>query len=308
MATQLRETVIVGSGPAGLTAALYLARAELKPLVIAGKTPGGQLMLTDIVENYPGFPEGVTGPDLIARMTKQAEQFGAEFIYENATSLAVDEKPFLVRTQTGSEHRTKSVILAMGAKTRWLGIPDEKELIGKGISSCAVCDAPLFKDKVTFVVGGGDSAMEEALALKKFTKSVTIIHRRAELRASRIMAERVKKAKIPIRWNSIVTRVVGAERLESIIVKDLKTDEESALPAEGLFIAIGHDPETEFIQGTIELDRRGYVELRRGVETSVPGIFVAGDVHDPSYKQAVTAAGFGCMAALEAERWLASQG
>ena len=318
MENEIRDVIIIGSGPAGLTAALYSARANLKPLVLAGVAWGGQLMLTTDVENYPGFVDGIQGPDLMVNFRKQAERFGAEIKNEDVTKVDFGKSPFTVSVgETG--YQSRSVIIATGAETNWLGLPNEQRLIGRGISSCAPCDAFFFKGKKVIVVGGGDSAMEEALVLTKFASAVTIVHRRDEFRASKIMLDRAQKNdKISFVLNSQVVDVLGKDKVEGVKIKDTKTGEEKEMPIDGIFVAIGHSPMTKILKGQVELDERGYV-VRRPVKdqstglftyktmTSVAGIFVAGDVHDYHYRQAVTAAGYGCAAALEVERWLDSQ-
>ena len=315
MENEIRDVIIIGSGPAGLTAALYSARANLKPLVLAGVAWGGQLMLTTDVENYPGFVDGIQGPDLMVNFRKQAERFGAEIKNEDVTKVDFGKSPFTVSVgETG--YQSRSVIIATGAETNWLGLPNEQRLIGRGISSCAPCDAFFFKGKKVIVVGGGDSAMEEALVLTKFASAVTIVHRRDEFRASKIMLDRAQKNdKISFVLNSQVVDVLGKDKVEGVKIKDTKTGEEKEMPIDGIFVAIGHSPMTKILKGQVELDERGYV-VRRPVKdqstglftyktmTSVAGIFVAGDVHDYHYQQAVTAAGYGCQAALEVERWL----
>lgn len=297
------DVIIIGSGPAGLTAAIYTTRANLKTLIIAGSKWGGQLMLTTLVENYPGFPEGIQGPDLMIAMRKQAEHHGAEIVDSDFTVGEFLEKPFRVSAGDKS-YEGKSVIIATGADTKWLGVPGEKEKIGRGVSSCAPCDAPFFKDKNTIVVGGGDSAMEEALVLTKFANTVTIIHRRDEFRASRIMLERAQQnPKIKFILNSEILEVLGKDKVEGVKIKNNKTNELTEMPVEGIFVAIGHIPNTTVFKG-VELDEHGFVVVNNHTKTNIDGVFVAGDVHDNHYKQAVTAAGFGCMAALEVEKWL----
>lgn len=303
------DVIILGSGPAGLTAAIYTTRANLKTLVIAGTVWGGQLMLTTLVENYPGFPQGIQGPDLMLAMRKQAERFGAEIINvdfkEGDFSLPAGG-PFKVVTD-GKTYEGHSVIIATGADTKWMGVPGERELIGKGVSSCATCDAPFFRGKNVIVVGGGDTAMEDATFLTNFANSVTVVHRRDTLRASHVMAERARKnPKIKFIWNTAVTQVVGEAKVTGVKLKNLKTNEEKDMPIDGVFVAIGLIPNTAVFKG-IDLDERGYIVVRDRTKTNVPGVFVSGDVHDAHYKQAVTAAGFGCMAALDLEKWLVEQ-
>ncbi|MBI3342281.1 thioredoxin-disulfide reductase [Candidatus Curtissbacteria bacterium] len=313
--SEVRNVIILGSGPAGLTAALYTSRADLKPLVIAGITWGGQLMLTTDVENYPGFPEGIQGPDLMANFRKQAERFGAEIINENVTKVDFKSTPFKVWVGE-KEYLAKSIIVSTGAETNWLGLPSEQKLIGRGVSSCAPCDAFFFRGKKVIVVGGGDSAMEEAGVLSKFATEVTIVHRRDEFRASKIMADRAKEnPKISFKLNSEVIDVLGEQKVEGVRLKDTKSGEESEISIDGMFVAIGHSPLTKIFKGELDLDQKGYVKRLPEKDsstgmytyktmTSLNGIFVAGDVHDYHYQQAVTAAGYGCQAALEVERWL----
>lgn len=261
-------------------------------------------MLTTRVDNFPGFPDGINGPDLIANMRKQAERFGASILDKSVTNVDFTKTPFEIFV--GQEkYLAKAVVVATGAQTTWLGVPGEKELIGRGISTCAPCDAPFFKNKIVAVVGGGDTAMEEALILTKYASAVTIIHRRDEFRASAAMQEKVKAdPKIKILWNTEVVRVKGESKLEAIIIKNNKTNEESEMPLDGLFVAIGHKPESEIFKGVVEMDERGFIKILEGLKTNVPGVFVAGDVYDYRYKQAITAAGFGCMAAMDALKFL----
>jgi len=298
--------LVIGSGPAGLTAALYAARAELKPVVVTGVPAGGQLLVTTDVENYPGFPEGIQGPELVDRMRRQAGRFGAEFVDDNVTSIDAARRPFRVVSGTQGEFLADAVIVATGANARWLGIPSETALKGRGISACATCDGFFFKGKPLAVVGGGDTAMEEALFLTNFAPHVTIVHRRGSLRASPIMAERARAhPKISFLFDSEVAEVKGTDRVEGLAIRHLPTGRISHLPVQGLFVAIGHDPATEVFRGQLELDAKGYLQVHDHTRTSVEGIFAAGDVHDHRYRQAVTAAGAGCMAAIDAERWLA---
>ncbi len=302
------ELVIAGSGPAGLTAAVYAARANLAPIVIEGIAAGGQLMLTTDVENYPGFPEGIMGPDLMMRFREQAQRFGAQFVTADVERFDLRASPFGVWVD-GDEYRAKSVIVSTGASARMLGLDNESRLLGHGVSTCATCDGFFFRDLPVAVAGGGDSAVEEALFLTKFATRVTIIHRRDELRASKIMAERaLANPKIDFAWNSVVTDVIGADRVDQVALRDTVTGEESKLDVNGLFVAIGHDPNTALFDGQLDLDDGGYVITQAdSTRTSVEGVFACGDVQDHIFRQAVTAAGSGCMAAIEAERWLAAR-
>jgi thioredoxin reductase (NADPH) len=301
---ETRRVIILGSGSAGLTAAIYAARAQLMPLVIAGAQRGGQLTLTTDVENYPGFVEGIQGPDLMETMRRQAERFEVDFVDADASEVRFDTRPFQV-TAERTTYSADAVIVATGAGTNWLGLPNEERLIGHGISSCAPCDAFFFRNKEVAVVGGGDSAMEEALVLTKFATKVTIIHRRDQFRASKIMAERaLRHAKIEVLWNTVIEEVLGDGSLSGLRLRDVGTDESRRFRVDGLFVAIGHHPNTELFRGQLELDAKSYVVLKRNTMTSVEGVFAAGDVHDTRYRQAVTAAGFGCMAAMDAEKYL----
>lgn len=297
------DVIIIGSGPAGLTAATYTTRANLKTLIIAGQTWGGQLMLTSTVENFPGFPEGIEGPELMTRMRKQAEQFGADIKDEAFISGDFTTQPFKIKSENG-EYIGKSVIIATGADTKWLGVSGERDLIGKGVSSCAPCDGPFFKEKDIIVAGGGDSAMEEAIVLTRFAKSVTLVHRREAFRASPIMVDRAKNnPKITFLLNKQIIEVIGKERIEAVRLKDSTTGNIDELKIEGLFVAIGHKPNSSVFKG-IDVDSEGYIIVHDHTKTNLEGVFVAGDVHDKAYRQAITAAGFGCAAALEAQAWL----
>ncbi len=306
--TEHRKIVIVGSGPAGYTAAIYAARAELNPTVVAGLQFGGQLMLTTDVENYPGFPEGISGPEMMELFQKQAERFGSEVLLEDATEVRLGERPFFVKTASKS-FTADAVVLATGASAKWLGLPSEERLTNKGVSACATCDGALYRGKPMAVVGGGDTAMEEALFLTRFATQVTVIHRRDELRASKIMQERaLAHEKIDFAWSSQVEEVIGDEFVTGVRISDRKTGEKQELPVEALFIAIGHEPNTQLFRGQIDLDDTGYIQVHDGTRTSLEGVFACGDAMDPTYRQAVTAAGSGCMAAIDAERWLAEEG
>lgn len=302
------SVVVLGSGPAGLTAALYAARGQLKPLVITGVPAGGQLLITTDVENYPGFPDGIQGPVLVDLMRRQAARFGAEFLDDNVTRVDFSHRPFTLWTGTNGEVRANAVIIATGASARWLGLPSEERLKSHGISACATCDGFFFKGKDLVVVGGGDTAMEEALFLTKFATHVTIVHRRDSLRASKVMLQRAQThPKISFALDTVVEEVLGSEKVEGVRVKHLPSGRTSVLPVGGLFVAIGHDPATSVFRGTLELTAEGYLKVREHTRTSVEGVFAAGDVHDHRYRQAVTAAGMGCMAAIDAERWLQEQ-
>ncbi len=304
----MEQVIIIGSGPAGLTAAIYAARANLAPLVFAGHQYGGQLMLTTDVENYPGFPNGILGPDLMEAFREQAERFGSKLHNVDVTKVDFSRRPFTVWAEE-EEHRAHTVIVATGAAARWLGVPGEDVLRGRGVSTCATCDGAFFKDKEIVVIGGGDSAMEEAIFLTRFGRHVTVMHRRSALRASRIMAERaLAHPKISFRWNTVVDAVHGEHVVERLTLRNVDTDETSEFAADALFIAVGHDPLTTIFRGQLDLDVQGYVVSPDGVHTSVEGVFVAGDVYDIRYKQAITAAGTGCKAALEAEKYLEHTG
>ena len=298
-----RKVIIIGSGPAGLTAAIYAARANLSPLMFEGYGAGGQLMLTTDVENYPGFPLGVQGPELITALRDQAERFGTEIVTADVTKVDFAERPFGVWVG-GEEYRAESVIAATGASARWLGLESEERLRGHGVSSCATCDGFFFRDQSMVVVGGGDSAAEEALYLSRIGSHVTLVHRRDALRASKIMADRVLASdRITVRWNAEVAEVIGDGKVAAVRVRDVVNGETEDIPASAMFVAIGHTPNTELFAGQLALDENGYI-LGDGTRTSVEGVFVAGDVQDHVYRQAITAAGSGCMAAMDAERWL----
>ncbi|MBF6350122.1 MULTISPECIES: thioredoxin-disulfide reductase [Nocardia] len=309
MSTPVRDLIIVGSGPAGYTAAVYAARAELEPLVFEGTQFGGALMTTTEVENFPGFRDGIMGPDLMEQMREQAKRFGAEIRTEDVD--AIDLSGPVKKVTVGDDvYEAHAVILAMGSAARYLNVPGEQELLGRGVSACATCDGFFFKGQDIVVVGGGDSAMEEAIFLTKFASSVTVVHRRDEFRASRIMLERAKNnEKIRFRTNAEVTQVHGETSVTSLTLRDTRTGETAEFAATGLFVAIGHDPRSELVSGQVDRNAEGYVLVRDpGTETSVPGVFAAGDLVDHTYMQAITAAGTGCRAAIDAERWLAEKG
>ena len=307
------RVVIVGSGPAGLTAAIYAARANLEPFVIEGEPsstsdqPGGQLMLTTEVENFPGFPEGIMGPELMMRFREQAVRFGAEFLTEKVTAIDFSERPFTVRVRD-AEHTADAVIVSTGAQSLMLGLEAESRLLGHGLSTCATCDGFFFRGQEVAVVGGGDSAIEEATFLTKFASKVILLHRRDSFRASKIMQERaLSNPKIEIRWNTVVDDLLGSEKLEGAVVRDIVTDQTSTLDVTGLFVAIGHRPNTDLFKGVLDMEDNGYLITRPDSSyTNIAGVFACGDVQDHTYRQAITAAGSGCMAAIDCERWLES--
>lgn len=318
-----RKVIVIGSGPAGLTAALYSARANLAPLVIEGFEAGGQLMLTSEVENFPGFEAGIMGPDLMGTLRKQAQRFGTEYLTDDVTDVDLSVHPFVINVGS-TVYTAETVIISTGASAKMLGIADEKRLIGRGVSTCATCDGAFFKDVPLLVVGGGDSALEEALFLTRFASHVSVVHRRDELRASKIMQDRaMANPKIDFIWNSVIEHIIGENKVTGVTLKDLVTDKVTEVPAGGIFVAIGHTPNTKLFEGKLELDQAGYLivgdELTKdpfhggppspfATRTSVEGVFAAGDLVDHTYRQAITAAGMGCMAAIDAERWLESKG
>jgi len=299
------DVIIIGSGSAGYTAAIYACRAGRKTLVLAGSIPGGQLMITSEVENYPGFPEGMLGPELMEKFRRQAERFGPEIVYDDVSFVDFSSRPFKI-VAGGKTYEGKSVIIATGANAKWLGLPSETKFRGRGVSSCATCDGFFFKGKDVVTVGGGDTAMEEANFLANITNSVTVVHRRDMLRASKIMQERATaNPKIRFIWDSAVKEITGDDKVTGVQLHNLKSGKDSHVKAEGVFVAIGYEPNTGFLKGKIELDSQGYVVTRKETETSVPGVFAAGDVRDHKYRQAITAAADGCKAAIDADRFLA---
>ncbi|MCC6543860.1 MAG: thioredoxin-disulfide reductase [Nitrospirae bacterium] len=306
MSNDIRNVIIIGSGPAGLTAAIYAARADLKPIVIEGPQTGGQLTITTDVDNYPGFPDGIMGPELVMDMKKQAERFETEFVSGDVTSVDFSNPPFTVNIGDAS-YRAKTIIIATGAAARWLGLESESKLRGSGVSGCATCDGFFFKGKDVVVVGGGDTAVEEAVFLTKFANKVSLVHRRDQLRASRILQEKASKnEKLSFIWDSVVEEILGVDvgHVRGIRLKNVKSGAVTDIHCDGVFIAIGHTPNTKLFAGTIDLDDQGYIVLKERTYTNIPGVFAAGDVADPYYRQAITAAGMGCMAAIDAERYL----
>lgn len=301
------DVVIIGSGPAGYTAGVYTSRARLSTLIISGTLPGGQLMTTSEVENYPGFPTGIFGPELMMNMRQQAERFGGKVVDDEVIKVDFKKRPFAITTHSET-YSAEAVIVCTGASPRKLGIPAEQQFSGRGVSYCATCDGPFFKGEDIVVVGGGDTAIEEATFLTKFGKSVKIVHRRESLRASKILQDKaLENPKIEFLWNNVVSDIKGDKKVATVLIKDINSGIEKSITAGGLFVAIGHEPNTAIFQGQLRLDDKGYVVLKDHTRTSVEGVFAAGDVHDHRYRQAVTAAGFGCMAAIDIERWLSEQ-
>jgi thioredoxin reductase (NADPH) len=306
LAQNVRNIIIIGSGPAGLTAALYAARGNLKPLLIEGVQAGGQLMITTDVENYPGFAEGIQGPKLMQEMRKQSERFGTEFIQGDVARVDLKQSPFLLEMEDGTEHLAKALIVSTGASAKLLGLDSERKFMGHGVSACATCDGFFFRGKEVVVIGGGDTALEEALFLTKFATKVSIIHRRDELRASKIMQDRaMANPKIAFIWDTVVANVLGDQVVTGVKLNNLKTNRIAEMKCDGVFVAIGHEPNTKLFTGQLKMDERGYIVTKKETtETSVAGVFAAGDVQDYRYRQAITAAGTGCMAAMDAEKYL----
>jgi thioredoxin reductase (NADPH) len=305
---KLYDVIIIGSGPAGYTAAIYAARANLEVLMFQGYQVGGQLMLTSDVENYPGYEEGILGPEMMEKFESQARRFGTEMLAEDVSTIDFSKRPFTVTTDSGN-YQARAIIIATGASAKWLGLPSEQKLQGRGVSACATCDGFFFKNKDVAVVGGGDTAMEEATFLTRYANHVTVIHRRDTLRASKIMQDRaLKNPKISFIWDTDVSEVIGEDAVTALRLKNLKSGEESVLPVQGFFLAIGHQPNTSLFKGVINMDKAGYIVPVEHTMTNIPGVFASGDVTDHRYRQAVTAAGDGCRAAIDAERWLESQG
>jgi thioredoxin reductase (NADPH) len=301
------DVIIIGSGPAGYTAGIYTSRANLSTLIISGTLPGGQLMTTSEVENYPGFPNGIFGPELMMNMRQQAERFGSVVVDDEVIKVDFKKRPFTITTHAET-YTAEATVVCTGASPRKLGIPAEQQFGGRGVSYCATCDGPFFKGENIVVVGGGDTAMEEATFLTKFGKSVMVVHRRDSLRASKILQQKaLENPKIEFIWNNVVADIKGNNKISTVLVKDINTGKERTIETGGLFVAIGHEPNTAIFRGQLELDDKGYIVLKQHTKTSVEGIFAAGDVHDHKYRQAVTAAGFGCMAAIDVEKWLSER-
>jgi len=310
MADEIRNVTIIGSGPAGLTAAIYAARANMSPLLFEGLTPGGQLTITTDVENYPGFADPIAGPDLMDAMREQAQRVGTEIHQDQVTKVDLSHRPFTLETSTGRTVKTQTLIIATGASAKWLGLPSEQALYNRGVSACATCDGFFFRGKDVIVVGGGDTAMEEALYLARLCNSVTVIHRRDSWRASKVMADRaLRNEKLKFIWDTAIKEILdpAAGKVTGVRLINLKTDEESVLPTDGVFVAIGHQPNTGLFQGQLDLDDQGYICVTNGMHVGIPGVYAAGDVHDTVYRQAITAAGMGCMAALDAIRFLEAE-
>jgi thioredoxin reductase (NADPH) len=306
-ALQIYDVIIIGSGPAGYTAGIYTSRAKLKTLIVSGTLPGGQLMTTSEVENYPGFPNGIFGPELMMNMRQQSERFGSNIVDDEVIRVDFSTRPFVVTSHSES-YQAHSVLICTGATPRKLGILTEEQFAGRGVSYCATCDGPFFKGEDIIVVGGGDTALEEASFLTKFGRSVKIVHRRDSLRASKILQEKAfENPKIEFLWNRVVSTIEGEKKIAAVVVRDVNNGFEQKLPAGGLFVAIGHEPNTGIFKGQIEMDDKGYIILKNHTRTSVDGVFAAGDVHDYRYRQAITAGGYGCMAALDVEKWLAER-
>lgn len=306
-ANNVEKMIIIGAGPAGLSAALYAARAELSPLVITGMSLGGQASLTHTIENYPGFPDGVGGAELGELFQKQAERFGARFEFDNVTEVNFSESPYIVKTY-GNEYKAETIVISTGASPNYLGVPGEKELTGKGVSYCGTCDGWFFKDKDIVVVGGGDSALEEGIFLTRFAKSVTIIHRRDQLRAGKILQTRAfNNPKIKFIWDSVVENINGTSAVESVLIKNVNTGVESTFPTDGVFVFIGHTPSTDLFKGQLAMDGNGYLQVDSKMQTAIPGVYAAGEVMDSSFKQVVTSAGWGAAAAIQATKYLESK-
>ncbi len=302
----MENLIIIGSGPAGLSAAIYAARGNLKPLVLTGQEIGGQIAMTNEVENYPGFPEGITGPELVQLMQKQAEKFGARIEVDTVTEVNLKTHPFQLKTQNEMTYETKALIVATGASPRRLNVPGERELTGRGVSYCATCDGFFFRNKEIAVVGGGDSALQEGLFLTKFASKVNIIHRRDALRAQPILQDRAREnPKINFVWNSVISQIKGTGKVETLVLQDTKTNATSEIPAQGIFVYVGHIPNTNLFKGQLDMDEEGYLQVDARLHTNIPGVFAAGESHDHVFRQAVVSAGYGCMAELEAEKFIA---